>query len=958
MRRIVRGRSYRELLDAASGALGGEALILAPEKGAADEPVWRASGGSLGIYRLTPMQLAAQLAAEALAAHGLAPLTPLGREALVARAVYELRRERRFEYFARIADTPGFVRAAAATLDELRMNAVQPDGDLARLLAKYEELRREAQLADMAELFALAADCGSHRLLGLPAVFLDLPVRDALTERLLARVVRDAPSALALTLEADRESAAALARALPGAVLQDRLGDRELPADLDYFSSPGENFECVEIARRIRDLADRGVPFDRVAILLRHPARYQPLVEEALRRAGIPGYYSLGAVRPDPAGRALLALLECAAERLSASRFAEYLSLAEAPAMQAGWEQLIVDAAVIGGAERWERRLAGLRAEFEAQLTGDIEESYRPSIERRLAQLERLTEFALPVVRELAALPKQATWGAWLTGIAALAKLAVRRPEAILAVLDELHPMAEVGPVSLEEVAAALGERLGALRVEPPARRFGQVFVASIEEARGRHFDAVFLPGLAEGLFPVRVLEDPLLLDGERERYSPALATNATRAARERLLLHIAAAAGARLTTSYPRLDAAQSRPRVPSFYALEVVRAAAGEFPKIEEFQTRAREAAQARLGWPAPAEPSNAIDDAEYDLAVLAAAMNDRSARGRTRYMLDANPALARSTRTRWKRWETKWSGSDGLYAEHRALEAHRLLARPHSATSLQRFAACPYQFLLSAIHRLAPREEPVAIEQLDPLTRGTLFHEVQRRFFANYDADADLDEMIALGDGKLDEVAAEYAEKLAPAIERVWTAEIEDLRTDLRGWLRELSREDRWEPRDAEREIAATVFDAVHLRGRLDLIEFDPVGGVYRVTDHKTGKPPEEKPVHIGRGAFLQPALYAAAAEVTLGAQVATGRLFYCTQRGGYSEIEVKFADATRHYAREALQTVDRAIGEGRLVAAPRRDACGVCEYGIVCGPYEERRTALKPPLPGLTQLRGMP
>jgi hypothetical protein len=29
-----------------------------------------------------------------------------------------------------------------------------------------------------------------------------------------------------------------------------------------------------------------------------------------------------------------------------------------------GWERLLVDAAVIGGKDRWERRLAGLRAEW------------------------------------------------------------------------------------------------------------------------------------------------------------------------------------------------------------------------------------------------------------------------------------------------------------------------------------------------------------------------------------------------------------------------------------------------------------------------------------------------------------------------------------------------------------------------------------------------------------------
>src|SRR5439155_7795298 len=61
--------------------------------------------------------------------------------------------------------------------------------------------------------------------------------------------------------------------------------------------------------------------------------RYQPLLEEALRRADIPAHYSRGVVRPDPAGRAFLALLECALENCSASRFAEYLSLGQVPAV-------------------------------------------------------------------------------------------------------------------------------------------------------------------------------------------------------------------------------------------------------------------------------------------------------------------------------------------------------------------------------------------------------------------------------------------------------------------------------------------------------------------------------------------------------------------------------------------------------------------------------------------------
>ena len=51
----------------------------------------------------------------------------------------------------------------------------------------------------------------------------------------------------------------------------------------------------------------------------------------AFSRAGIPGFFSRGTVRPDPAGRAMLVLLACADEGLTASRFAEFLSLGQMP---------------------------------------------------------------------------------------------------------------------------------------------------------------------------------------------------------------------------------------------------------------------------------------------------------------------------------------------------------------------------------------------------------------------------------------------------------------------------------------------------------------------------------------------------------------------------------------------------------------------------------------------------
>src|SRR5205823_10181731 len=207
-----------------------------------------------------------------------------------------------------------------------------------------------------------------------------------------------------------------------------------------------------------------------------------------------------------------------------------------------------------------------------------------------------------------------------------------------------------------------LTERLRFLRREPDPRRYGSLYIASIEEARGRSFDVVFLPGLAEGLFPRKVMEDPLLLDVYRTRVADSLATQADRVHQERLLLHRAvAAASRRLILSYPRIDVAQSRPRVPSLYALEILRAALGRLPELRTFEKRAAEGAQSRLDWPAPREHRYAIDDAEYDLVSLDQARK----RGSVRYPVEVNAALGRSLRSRAWRWNRKgnWTYADGL-------------------------------------------------------------------------------------------------------------------------------------------------------------------------------------------------------------------------------------------------------------------------------------------------------
>ena len=154
-----------------------------------------------------------------------------------------------------------------------------------------------------------------------------------------------------------------------------------------------------------------------------------------------------------------------------------------------------------------------------------------------------------------------------------------------------------------------------------------------------------------------------------------------------------------------------------------------------------------------------------------------------------MEVNGNLARSLRARWSRWHSKWVEADGLVAANTEVQAalgeHRMSARPWSPSALEQYSTCPYKFALNGILKLKPREEAAALEQLDPLTRGALFHEVQFALLGELKEAGllpvnreRLAQAIARCDRTLDKVAEMYREKLAPAIPRVWHSEMEDL------------------------------------------------------------------------------------------------------------------------------------------------------------------------------------
>src|SRR5262250_2739235 len=190
---------------------GAEVLLLGASRGSVDDLARAISlekGAMFGLHRLSFTQLAARLAVMEMASRDRAPATALGHEAVATRAAFEARGSESLEYFSPVSQTPGFPKALARTLLDLRLAAVA-GGDLARLprsgtdlaalLERVEILLAEAGASDRASLFETATKALSSLVTGwppMPPLLLDVPLESEIEAQFLWALVQQSPHAM------------------------------------------------------------------------------------------------------------------------------------------------------------------------------------------------------------------------------------------------------------------------------------------------------------------------------------------------------------------------------------------------------------------------------------------------------------------------------------------------------------------------------------------------------------------------------------------------------------------------------------------------------------------------------------------------------------------------------------------------------------------------------------------
>ena len=142
---------------------------------------------AFGYHRQSWGQFASALARPLLTVQRTVPLGGLGIQAVANRAIHKLSQVGGLGRYADLTSGPGFGRAIANIVAQLRLEQIGPDAltllapDVRSLLQAYERELAEHGFTDWPGILRAAAsaatDPGSrNRLLGIPTLLLDVPL--------------------------------------------------------------------------------------------------------------------------------------------------------------------------------------------------------------------------------------------------------------------------------------------------------------------------------------------------------------------------------------------------------------------------------------------------------------------------------------------------------------------------------------------------------------------------------------------------------------------------------------------------------------------------------------------------------------------------------------------------------------------------------------------------------------
>ena len=946
---------------------------------------------------VTPLDIALRMGAPFLVERGIDPSEEGLGPALIMRLLLEL--PERTGHFRPLASQPQMAVALWSTIRELRMAGVrsadlraeafvsaEKGAEVRALLDRYEMFLRETGRGDTATVFeeALqhpdwcpiqAQDCWTE-LPDVPWSFLQRRLIDAMPgERVVPEALALPGATMPRRLAEARVSRVEPEASAPLAFLMapDRVPSRapapERPAPA-FFHAGGAEAEVDEVFRRI---VSAGAHLDQVEIVCAS-SHYTTLVWEKACRyewpATIAGGVPATLTRP---GRALLGLADWIDDEFAAGRFRRLLqsgdvALPKTLDISAGRAaNLIARAEAAWGRETYRRSLTRLAKSSRVRAEHpDTAAHERERLDGRATAAEALAQWiqtwidAIPAPDESAQIEFQPLVECAASFVETCSGRASALDAAAAArLVSAIHELRALGAFRCS-MAPALGflrERVEDLAVGADRARPGHLHVTSLGHAAFSARPYIFIVGLEEGrVFPA-TFEDPVLLDGERARISPALARSSDRTD-EAVFQAIGrlAAASARpdghLCLSYSCRDLREFRETYASWLMLQAYRVASGQ-PKASY-----RDMKDA-LGTPKSSVPSAA--DPILDLSgwwlrgIVPAGIAGR------RSVLAQYPSLAAGVHAVAARESDRFTEFDGFVPEAGRVLDPAAPDRVVSATQLEDAAECPFRYFLQRALRVQASDAGERDREawLDPLVRGSLLHELYATYVRRLRAERrrPIEEDEAWLTAAAREMLADLKAEAPPPSIEVEERETRELLDDLALFVTEERDQaasrvavgcevsfgraggGAEEPLSHEAPLVVDLGGGLRLRvtGRIDRID-QLNENSFEIVDYKTGRFWADgwKGIFAG-GRRLQHALYGLAAADLLRRKYkkvgAVGAQYYFPATKGRQK-RLPYAPISQASAVRVLSDLRDVIAQGLFVHAQDDGDCRFCDYGAAC------------------------
>lgn len=733
-----------------------------------------------------------------------------------------------------------------------------------------------------------------------------------------------------------------------------------------------------EVRGALREALQTGARLDEIELVYTSADPYLPLIVDVLGGLDIPALYAAGIpVTLTRAGQSLLAFYQwmasdCDPEPLVALLRSRLL-FTEDPGAVAAAADMALAAGLRGGRSAWEnegengeksdRKRLWARLARWAEAVPDDAAEYKALAQKAAKQTMNVIDRLYKTIPDSASVSLEEVVEAGQRFLKRFVPMRDREglgQAAIESLENRLRGLLSepdsVGGITdrLPDLARALAHVLERHTTRAAVARPGYLYVVPLERGGYAGRKHTLIVGLSETTFPGAGIEDPILLDDERERISGGRLPLRRARPGEAVwnLVRLLGMADSHVLLTASRRDLLQGREVYPS-----------PVFAQLRETFGKPQEASARSVYRIVPA-PQDALTTVGISLALG----DDPSIR---EDVLQRHSSLARGLEAVRARAESGFGAYEGWLGRATPVLRPGASGEVLSASRIETLTACPYRYFLRYVLRANPPDvrETAPGHWLTAAEFGGLLHQILHDFMTELSQRGELPPAAEHKErllGLMREAVARTEARIPVREQTGYDTDMRRLERALRIFLNEES--DRpgkrpagfevrfgwgaWEgasedgPLDSPEPVALRLSDEILflLRGAIDRVDEAQDG--YEIWDYKSGSASSyDSGDLMAGGRRLQWALYAFALDELLARKGLSGR----TARGGYffpneREHGLRIHNSTprREDVAAMLKPFFDLAEQGAFLHVHKHDrACAFCDYNAVCGSEGKRK-----------------